>query len=392
MTGITVSIKKALSGVALAATVAALSSACGSSAATPKAASAAPAPASGNASAAAASTGANLAQAGTILAPYTGHPSPFPVDAPLAKNLPAGSLLAYLECGTDICAAASKALGAAAAALRLQFKAVQGGSSVTSLQGAMETIIALKPAVVFVAGISLDQISSQLKQLTAEKVTVASFGIANASSYGIKAAMLSNQADAIDGRVLAAWTVQKEGAKADAVFYNTPELSFSPLVEASFLTEYKSLCPACTVRTSLLPVTTFGTTAPSQIVSDLERHPQTNVAVFPTMEAATGLASALQTAGIKVQTIGLAPTPSNLQDIKAGRLTAGIGEDVAVMVWMSVDAAIRVATGQPLTAGETLGEPPIQVLDQGAITFDPSKGYSAYPDFVSRFKKLWGVA
>jgi hypothetical protein len=46
--------------------------------------------------------------------------------------------------------------------------------------------------------------------------------------------------------------------------------------------------------------------------------------------------------------------------------------------------------GEPLTAGQKQGLPPIQFLTNSDITFDRTQGWKAYPDFTERFAKLWG--
>jgi hypothetical protein len=35
--------------------------------------------------------------------------------------------------------------------------------------------------------------------------------------------------------------------------------------------------------------------------------------------------------------------------------------------------------------------PPIQILTKSDITFDPTQGWKAYPDFAQRFAKQWGA-
>lgn len=56
------------------------------------------------------------------------------------------------------------------------------------------------------------------------------------------------------------------------------------------------------------------------------------------------------------------------------------------------DAAVGVDSGRPLTSGEKLGLPPIQILTKSDITVNPMNGWVAYPDFAQRFAKLWGAA
>jgi ribose transport system substrate-binding protein len=156
-----------------------------------------------------------------------------------------------------------------------------------------------------------------------------------------------------------------------------------------FASEMKATCPSCTYRLKNLPIATVNTTAPSLVVSDLQRHPDTNVAAFSSNEMSTGLPAAMTTAGLKVDVVGSTPTPANLQDIKDGKQAAALALDLPVYSWTMIDMAARSITGQPLTENEQAAFPPVQFLERKDITFDPSKGYTAYPDFAQRFIKLW---
>ena len=50
-----------------------------------------------------------------------------------------------------------------------------------------------------------------------------------------------------------------------------------------------------------------------------------------------------------------------------------------------------MVAGEPLTAGQKQGLPPIQILTKRDITFDPTLGWKAYPDFAEHFAQLWGA-
>ena len=93
-----------------------------------------------------------------------------------------------------------------------------------------------------------------------------------------------------------------------------------------------------------------------------------------------------------MQLIGWGPPPAILGYIKQGQWDAGIGVDGFTMLWAQIDALARMASGQPVTAGEKEGLPPIQILTKADIDFDPTQGWKAYPDFAQRFAKLWGAA
>ena len=60
-------------------------------------------------------------------------------------------------------------------------------------------------------------------------------------------------------------------------------------------------------------------------------------------------------------------------------------------MWTIVDQTAREMTGQPLAGNEAKGLGVVQFLTQKDITFNPTKGWTGYPDFPQRFAKLWGV-
>jgi ribose transport system substrate-binding protein len=341
-----------------------------------------------------ASAKVDVAAATQVLAPYTKRATAFPVDAPLVKRPPSGTTFAYLQCVTPICGLFSQILQPAAKTLGVKLTITKAGASADQLQNAMNTIIAQKPAAVVLPAVEPDTINTQLAKLNSMSIPVVSNGIMNHQRYGIDAAMFNTQTAQIAGRVLAAWAVKKFGSAANVVFYTTPELSFGPVQKAAFNEEMKKLCASCRVRNVDVAVATIGNSAPSRVVSDLQANPKTNVAVFSTLEAAVGLPAAMRTAGLasKVKVIGFGPNPANLQDLKSGGLTGALGLDLPVMLWTQMDAAARLATKEPLTSLEQRGVPPLQFIETADIKGDPSKGFSAYPDFPQRFAKLWGAA
>lgn len=190
---------------------------------------------------------------------------------------------------------------------------------------------------------------------------------------------------------MADYVAAKFGAKSNIVFYDTPELSFTGVLRDAFGKELKNVCPGCSTRTVHVPVTSLGNRAPSQVVSDLQAHPSTTVAVFGTDEVELGLPAALKTAGLSVKTLGYNPAPANLAYIKQGKETAALSADLPVSAWTLLDQAVREIIGQKLVGDESKGLGDVQFLTQKDITFNPSKGWAGYPDFAKRFATLWGV-
>lgn len=333
---------------------------------------------------------ADLAAAKALVDQYSQPPTGFPVDEPLAAS-PAGLKIAMIQCVTPVCGLAAASIGAGAAAMGVEFSAVKVSTSIADQQAGLDAIIASDPDGVILFGIEASAIGSQLEQLTSTGVAVTTVGMAEVAKYGVQTALNSETSQETWGKVLAAYAIQAHGTDTDAVIYNVPELSFPPRVTQAAEEEFATLCPGCNVRVVDVPITSFGTDAPSRVVSDLQANPETSIAIFTVYEAATGLPAALATADISIDTVGLAPSPVNLQDIRDGALGAGIAIDVGVMFWTALDATARTALGEPLTAAEKSGIPPFQILEAADITFDPAGGYHAFPDFKERFLAAWAA-
>lgn len=334
-------------------------------------------------------TADDVAGAKRVIAPFIGKPSAFPVDEPLPKPLPAGTRIGFLQCVTPVCGVFAQSLAGATRAIGAKLEIVKAGASADALQTAMSSLIEKQPDGLVLPGIEPDSIAKQLAQAKQKRIAMTSNGIMDAEKLGIGGQTTGRPAAELAGKLLAAWTVNRKGAKADIVFYNTPELSFAGPLKDGFTREIKRLCGSCETRYVDLPVGTIGNTAPSKVVSDLQSHLKTNVAAFAVSEASTGLPPALKTAGLKVDTIGFAPGPGGLQDIKSGGITAGLAADLGVTTWTLVDELARVITKTPLTKGERSTVPPLQILEAKDLQFDVSKGWSGYPDFAQRFAKLW---
>lgn len=334
----------------------------------------------------------DTATAEQLVAEYSGQPSAFPVDQPLAQR-PTGSSIGYLQCSTPICGLVGETLQQAADAMGTKLEVVKAGTSVVDLQNAMSTLISLNPAAVVIAGVEPAQISNQLQTLQDANIPVIGQGIMYAEKYGIDANMSNEQTMQLAGQLLAAYAVKTKGADSNVAFYTTPELSFSPIIADAFAEEYKKLCPSCEMRTESIPLATVGNTAPQKVVADLEAHPDTNQAVFAVLDATNGLPAALSTAGMsdRVDVFGYGASPVNLQDIQSGGLKMGIALDSNVNSWTLIDAAARLIGGQALTSGEESGLPPMQIIEQTDIAnADLQTGFVAYPDYVERFTNLWG--
>lgn len=333
---------------------------------------------------------ADVAGAKAALTAYTGKASAFPVSDPLSAKLPAGKKFVFLQCGTPFCALAGMSLQGAVQAIGGTFTKVNAGSTAATSQAAASSVLSLKPDAVFVT-VDPALYGNGLKKLSDAGIKVVSISIAkDTKPFGISFNYIGATEIKQDGKLMADWVVAKKGAKSDVVFYGLPAFDFSKPLQDAFVAEMKAKCPSCKTRTVNIDATTIGTTAARTVVADLQAHPSTNVASFVSLQIAQGLPAAMSAAGLKgITTVGRGPTPGNLQDIKTGGITGALAIDAPVSTWVAVDAAARLLLGGQPTSSEAAGELDKQFLEKKDITFDPTKGWSGYPDFPSRFATLW---
>lgn len=388
--------RAALIGLAFAALTA---TACSSSTSTSTTAASTPgsgtavasSPGSGTAASSPGATGADLAAAQQELAPYIGHPSPFPATERLSRLPAQGSKFVFLQCGAPVCAIFAQLMPVPAKALGVNFVAVNSGNTATSAQAAAATALSDRPAAVLVGASSPQLYGDYLHKLVSAGSVVAGGGTVGGQPYGVQQAVGGAQSVSHAGELLADWVAVNKGPSANVVFFGTPELTFSAGMQAAFAATLGQRCPGCTASYQQLSIATYGTTAPSQVVSYLQSHPGTNTVVFASMEGATGLAAALKDAHLSPTTLGFAPTTSNLQDIADGGLTAGLALDFNVQVWMQLNLAARLLAHQ--ATPESNLEVDMQFLTKSDLAgVNISRGWTGYPDVAQRFAALWGLA
>jgi ribose transport system substrate-binding protein len=335
------------------------------------------------------------AKAEAAIAPYIGHPSAFPVTTPLSTR-PTGKAVTYVDCGTPVCALFRTLVTPAAKTMGLKMSSVKAAGSAENINSAMEGVASSKPAGVILSSVNPIQWQGALGTLKSQKIPMTATGIVNGDKYGLttdpNSVMFGATVTTLTGKLQADWTYNKLGDKANSVYYYAPELDFMTLEKDSYLKEMASLCPTCKTRAVTIPVASLGNTAPQTIVSDLQAHPETKAAVAANSEIFIGLPSALKTAGITITTVGTGGGPASLQYVKDGQQTVDLALDLPVLSWSLVDAVSRPIVGEKVPAELAKGLPPMQFLERGDIKFDPSKGWTGYPDFAQRFSKLWGVS
>jgi len=335
---------------------------------------------------------ADVATAEANIAPFLDTPSEFPVTEPLIAR-PTGKKIAVLDCGSPICGLFADLASAPAEILGMSVTRIEAGTTADGVNTAFDTVLQGGFDGVFVPAIAPSLWERPLAELNAAGIPVVTSGVVGLPEGAVGAAGASEISSESSGRLLADWSVVQDAEKTNVVFYTTPELSFSAVINQGFLDEMKAICAGCTVRTVEIPVAQFGSGAPQIVVDDLLAHPDTTTAVFAVGEQAIGLAPALKTADISIKTILNSPDPSILAGVQDGTFTAGLGVDLAVLTWVSIDSLARLVTGQEADPGARNDLLVRQFLTaENLAGLDVSQGWTGYPDFADRFMALWADA
>ena len=369
-------VRRAVGALSIAVTIAATLTACGS----------------GSGSDAAAGAGsANVSAAKQAIAGYTGgKPVPFVVDRPLSRPVPPGTTFAFLQCAAQACSVAGREVQAAVRALGGTLTIVNSGASAQTAQSAASAVLAMKPAAVIATGLDPQIYGGGLQRIADAGIKVVTISVAvDTKPFGITANYLGAPTFVRAGGLLADWVIANKGPDAKVAFYAVPEISYMPSMVKGFEDELKKNCSSCEVRTANVALATLGTTAPQTVVTDLQSHPDTTIAVLGSGTLAAGVPAAMSSAGTKVSTLVYSPQAGNLQDIKDGKIDATLAVDYNASLWTGVDLASRLVLGDQPLKSETDGDVAFGFLGQKDITFDPTKGWNPYPDYPQRYAKLW---
>jgi ribose transport system substrate-binding protein len=331
---------------------------------------------------------ADVAGAKSIIAPYIGQPSKFPITEAL-KTKPTGKKLAYMDCGTPICGLFFTLAEPAAKSLGMSLTRIKTGQAADTVSSAFDTAVEGNFDGVFVPAIAPALWERGLDALKAKGIPVVTTGVTGGDPKKIDVQQVSDTNVKEAGKLVAAYVVAKHDTDVNAVVYVTPELPFNQVFADSYEAEVKKLCGSCETRFAKIPVATLGNRAPSLITDDLQAHPDTKTVVFAVGEQANGLAAAMKTAGLKSEIIANSPSPETLSQIQSGDIEAGLGLDIPVIAWTAVDSLARLVTGAEADPGAKADIPPMQFLTKADLKGDVSKGWTGYPDFGQRFTALW---
>ena len=376
-------------GAALAASALALT-ACGSSTSTTTSST----PAATSASAASPTAASGLAEAQAFLDKYTPNPTSLGDLTPLSKQPEPGKLVIGIDNATPSGQVLSQSWEAAAKKLGWTYKWVDAGYTPESEQKAMDAALALNPAGIMTSGILASTIKTQLADAASKNIPVNTSAATDPSDpagfYDTSIADV-NQLD-LWGQMIAAQVVVTSQGKAKVQDFSLPVYPILERFDTAFHAALTKWCPDCTFTENPQQGTDIGTKTPGNVVSIMQKAPDTDWLIFDLGDLETGVDAALSAAGISgVHIGGLTATAANIEAVKAGKQDAWTAYSEPIVGFRQVDSIARKLNGDPI-----LNVPlPTQVINKdsvGGIVVDDKGNYVGVKDYESQFATLWKVS
>jgi ABC-type sugar transport system substrate-binding protein len=333
---------------------------------------------------------AGVATAQKQLASYEDPSQTISLPALSAKP-PAGKTIDFVGCPVASCLEIQQAAQAAAKAVGWTVHVYNGGLSPASFVSAMNDVVQSPGDAVLGIGILPNSaISSQLAALKAKHVP----WVAVASPSPVGDDMIANFSSspeiALSGKVMADWIIADSQGKANVAYFWDPTLTQHLPAKNAFLAETGKLCPGCQVSVQTTSFSTgIGTTDPAQIVSYLQRNPDTNYIVIGIGDATAGVPEALAAAGLagKVKIVTRLADTINFKDIQSGTETMGVTEETFEIGWRMIDALARDFLGDSIACCTTpIGT--VHVITKADLPASLSLPYSV-PGYQQFFLKAW---
>ncbi|MCW3023153.1 MAG: hypothetical protein JWR30_2475 [Conexibacter sp.] len=353
---------------------------CGDSSTGQKTAAAAPSAAS-----------SGLQEAEKFVAAHKSAPTSVGALEPLSKRPPQGKKLVYLSCGVPLCTLIGQGVQEAAQQLGWKVQQLTAGALPETVSNAWNQALRLKPDGVLSVTGSRALYKRQQAEFASRGVPHVAQAVLDPTNDGL-IAVLSGPKNYVErGKWMANWVVADTKAKANVLYFTTPDFPIVNSTLDGFKAEIKRLCDTCAVESHDVPTSSIGKELPSQVVNAAQRNPKANYVVVPYGDVTIGIPQALQAAGLanRVKVIAANPALTNLANIKSGTAeVASVAEGNKMSGWMMVDAIARKLVGDKLPLDTYARLPPHQYLTADSIE-DPKQPYVGVAGYQDEFERLW---
>jgi ribose transport system substrate-binding protein len=331
------------------------------------------------------------AEAESLIKDVIARPTSIGITTPVGKPIPKGKTVAFMTCSLSSCGEIEKIAEGAAAILGWNVKKINIGVTPETIKAGYAQAVELRPDAVMGTGFEPTLFAPELKQLNSMNVPVMLGSVGSKTYPGITAAYISGEYSTNSGAKQADWTIAQHGTGTKTLTIDVPDLHSIQGWATGFKTEYKRLCPQCSLGSVSVSSADIGTPkVASQVTSYVQQHPDINMIQMATSSLAYGLPQALSPIGSKAQ-IGVVNADDTVRSyMKQNRVQVSNAIDWPSVVYKMFDTAARTFTGQPIDPDLNAAE------SEWLFTPDNIPEGSGYNtpivlDYQDQFKKLWGI-
>lgn len=201
------------------------------------------------------------------------------------------------------------------------------------------------------------------------------------------------------GKDIADWVIVTSHGKGPFVPYLDAEFQSNIATEDGMQQEMK-LCPSCSLQpTQKFVATDVGTSLPANTVAYFHQHPNVKFFYGSYDPAMVGQVTSLKQAGLtSIQGCSILGDAQNIAFVRSGDIQTCDGAwDNEYEGYATIDQIARLATHKPLAVSTNVpaafkyGENiPYSVLVKANLPA-PGKDWTASYDYISCYKKLWGL-
>lgn len=299
------------------------------------------------------------------------------------KAPPKGMSIVSLDCGQPVCAEISQGIQEAAASLGWKYTRIIMGGVPSTIISAWNQAVALKPNVVIAAGVPVTLFKEQRKKLEAEGGIYVAKGAGEPAGNGvIHAEGLLGVEERSEWE--AQWITVNSGGHAHVQFFQLPEFPITVQNGEALKKELAKYCSGCTIKINSVTAEQLGKQTPSDVVSTLQREPESNYVVMAYEEMSLGVPLALKAAHLKAAIVSSTYNESVKSELEHGEFTMTIAEPQIVSGWGAVDAAVRAVNHESQSPNaERRASQIITAKNAPALPYQVPKNYK------EQYEKLW---
>lgn len=274
------------------------------------------------------------------------RPTSIGITDPIKGAIPAGKKIAFIQCGSPICASLGNDLTAAASQVSWKVDRINAGLTAETIKAAWDQAVNSTPDAVVTSGTPRTLFNSELAQLKAMNVPVIDLTTADGPGDGLTQVYGGPDQYSQQGKNIADYMLVNGPSTVKALSVTISAYPNITLVAKGLDSELKSQCSSCTTSSLDVPASSIGSDLPTRITSYLSSHPSVNFVYVGFADMVTGLPAALSSAGLsKVKLVTLSTNPTIATYMKNNQnLTMATGFDVTEMMWRSVDFLARTWT------------------------------------------------